>query len=186
MLKTIEEIRIFSDPYRMKIMNQYYKASQPATIKEIADQLGEVPAKVYYHARKLESIGLLEVAETKIINGITARYYKAFEGTVEINREVVDDSIKQVFASEAQKLVARMFDESKQKYLNSQVSDSTRLGNVTNSNLFLTPDKVEELNEYLTRFINEHSKKTAADQLPYSLFYSLSNDAAESSAKPGE
>ncbi|PQP89629.1 helix-turn-helix domain-containing protein, partial [Paenibacillus sp. AR247] len=51
-LSTIEEIRIYSDPYRLKILSCFQKADQPMTIKDIADKLGEVPAKVYYHAKK--------------------------------------------------------------------------------------------------------------------------------------
>ncbi|WP_245850838.1 winged helix-turn-helix domain-containing protein [Paenibacillus herberti] len=174
-LKTIEEIRIFSDPYRMKIMNQFHKAERPSTIKQIADLMGEVPAKVYYHARKLESIGLLELIETKLINGITAKYYIAFEGSVHINRDDVDESIKTMFASESQKLVARLFDDSKKKYMQNQVSDKTRVGTLINSDLYMTPEEEAELVEYLMQFVSKHGKRTRPEQMGYNFFYSLSN-----------
>lgn len=175
MLKTIEEIRIFSDPYRMKILNQFYKATEPRTIKEIADQLGEVPAKVYYHARKLESIGLLQLMETRLINGITAKYYKAFEGSVQVRRDDVDESIKTVFASEAQKLVARLFDDSKQKYLDHQQSDKKRIGTVTNSDLYLTKEEADAFLKQLDEFIRQHGKPASPGREAHHFFFSLSH-----------
>lgn len=174
-LKTIEEIRIFSDPYRMKILDQFYKATEPSTIKEIADQLGEVPAKVYYHARKLESIGLLELKETRLINGITAKYYKAFEGSVQVRRDDVDESIRTVFASEAQKLVARMFDASKQKYLDNQSSGKKRIGTVLNSELYLNKEESEAFVEMIQDFIREHSKPASPGQEAHHFFFSFSH-----------
>lgn len=175
-LKTIEEIRIFSDPYRMKILNQFYKATEPSTIKEIADQLGEVPAKVYYHARKLESIGLIELMETRLINGITAKYYKAFEGSVQVRRDDVDESIRTVFASEAQKLVSRMFDASKQRYLDSQHADKKRTGTVTNSDLYLTQEEADALLKQLDDFVRQHGKPASPGQEAHHFFFSLSRN----------
>ncbi len=48
-----EEIKIFSDPYRMKIINAYIKAGKALTVKGVADLMGEVPAKVHYHVKKI-------------------------------------------------------------------------------------------------------------------------------------
>lgn len=175
-LTTIEEIRIFSDPYRMKIMNQFQKASRPVTIKEIADKLGEVPAKVYYHARKLESIGLLEIAETKIINGITAKYYTAYEGTIEINHAQVDDSFKDIYISEAQKLIARTFDDSKERYLTNKTSNPAGVALLMNSDLYLTPEEASRLKADLEKLTRQYSKKTKPEQASYHFFTSMSND----------
>lgn len=50
-LSTIEEIKIYSDPYRIQIMNMFNRQGRPSTVKEIADQMGEVPAKVHYHVK---------------------------------------------------------------------------------------------------------------------------------------
>ena len=74
-IETDEEIKIFSDPYRMKIINAYIKAGQPMTVKGVADMMGEVPAKVHYHVKKLISIDILRLDHTEVINGITAKYY---------------------------------------------------------------------------------------------------------------
>jgi len=75
-IETDEEIKIFSDPYRMRIINTYIKVGEPLTVKGVADQMGEVPAKVHYHVKKLLRIHILVLDHTKIINGITAKYYR--------------------------------------------------------------------------------------------------------------
>ncbi|WP_049868041.1 MULTISPECIES: winged helix-turn-helix domain-containing protein [Paenibacillus] len=174
-LKTIEEIRIFSDPYRMKIMNFFHKSDHPATIKEIADRMGEVPAKVYYHARKLESIGLLELVETKQINGITAKFYKAYDGTVNISRDEADDeSIKEIFRSESQKLASNMFDAAKEKYLASSEAGRKRTGTLSNSDVYLTKEEAEEFLKLAIEFAQTHSRRTRSEQAEYHLFLSLS------------
>lgn len=74
-IETDEEIKIFSDPYRMRIINAYIKAGKPMTVKGVADLMGEVPAKVHYHVKKLISIDILRLDHTEVINGITAKYY---------------------------------------------------------------------------------------------------------------
>ncbi len=38
--------------------------------------MGEVPAKVHYHVKKLESAGILKLQHTKEINGIVAKFYQ--------------------------------------------------------------------------------------------------------------
>lgn len=39
-LSTIEEIKIYSDPYRIQIMNMFHRQGRPSTVKEIADLMG--------------------------------------------------------------------------------------------------------------------------------------------------
>ncbi|MCF7925567.1 MAG: hypothetical protein K9L26_03440 [Candidatus Izimaplasma sp.] len=75
-IKTDEELKIFTDPYRMKIIEKYLENDKPMTVKQVADILEEVPAKVHYHVKKLIKIKLLELDHIEIINGINAKYYK--------------------------------------------------------------------------------------------------------------
>lgn len=58
---------------RSKILKAVkYKAK---SIKEISDDLGEKPSRLYYHINKLEEIGLLEVVEEKKIGNLIQKYY---------------------------------------------------------------------------------------------------------------
>ena len=66
-LTTVERIRAFSDPYRLQIISTLRNFKRPATVKEISDEMGETPAKVHYHVKKLEKAGILVLVATKYI-----------------------------------------------------------------------------------------------------------------------
>lgn len=44
-MTTLEEIKIYSDPYRLQILNVLNKMGRPATVKEVADRMGMCPPK---------------------------------------------------------------------------------------------------------------------------------------------
>jgi hypothetical protein len=74
-LKTDEEVKIAWDPFRLKIFSTFRMSEEPLTVKQVADRMGEVPAKVHYHVQKLLSIDMLELVRTETIRGIIAKYY---------------------------------------------------------------------------------------------------------------
>ncbi|QMS85096.1 ArsR/SmtB family transcription factor [Candidatus Xianfuyuplasma coldseepsis] len=74
-LKTEKELKTVYDPYRMKIIETYFKEKTPRTATQIAEIIGEPAGKVHYHINKLIGIGVLELEKTKFINGIQAKYY---------------------------------------------------------------------------------------------------------------
>ncbi|MGN7355984.1 helix-turn-helix domain-containing protein [Paenibacillus sp. SAF-054] len=172
-LSTIEEIRIYSDPYRMKILSHFQRMDHPATIKEIADEMGEVPAKVYYHAKKLESIGLIHIVSTKEINGINAKYYDAFKGAVRIKRDdAADEAAKKIFISETQKLLSDLYEDNKKKFLNAQNNEKP-YGNLTNSEVYLTEEEAKDFFDWINRFVDEHHKRKRPEQIKYDIFTTI-------------
>jgi Predicted transcriptional regulators len=92
-LNTVEEIKVLSDPFRYKILNCFYKVGVPSTVKQIADNLGEVPAKVHYHVKKMEKTGILILTHTKEVNGIVAKYYEPTAKRFEIKDQAYYDSM---------------------------------------------------------------------------------------------
>ncbi|MGN7165808.1 helix-turn-helix domain-containing protein [Paenibacillus cellulositrophicus] len=172
-LSTIEEIRIYSDPYRLKILSCFQKADQPMTIKDIADKLGEVPAKVYYHAKKLESIGLIVLVHTKQINGITAKYYQAFKGSVRIKRSKdIDEAAQKIFRSETQKLLEDLYEESKRKFLKAQNQEEPA-GNLSHSEVYLTEEEARAFFDQITEFVEKHSERQHPDQKLNDIFITI-------------
>ncbi|AJS59255.1 winged helix-turn-helix domain-containing protein [Paenibacillus sp. IHBB 10380] len=183
-LRTLEEIRIYSDPYRMDIMGEFQKIDRPATIKEIADIMGEVPAKVYYHAKKLISIDLLTLDHTKQINGITAKYYQPFQGGVSIVRSEIHHSEQHVFLSEAQKLLEDIYTKSKNKFISLSNIDNP-YGKLENSEVYLTSEEAKEFFEWINQFHMKHHKKDAhKEQEKYDVFTSIVKIPAEDKNKP--
>ncbi|QMS85283.1 ArsR/SmtB family transcription factor [Candidatus Xianfuyuplasma coldseepsis] len=74
-LTTDQQLKIVYDPYRMRIIETYFKTQEPQTATQIADIIGEPPGKVHYHVNKLHEIDVLQIEKTKSINGIQAKYY---------------------------------------------------------------------------------------------------------------
>ncbi|MDA1634875.1 MULTISPECIES: transcriptional regulator [Bacillus cereus group] len=67
--------KLICDPKRQKIL--YYATKEPITVKELAEKLNEKQSRLYYHVKKLEESGILEVVDTKAIGNLTEKYYKA-------------------------------------------------------------------------------------------------------------
>ena len=114
-LQSVDDINAFIDPFRTKIMRVMKNRHCPMTVKEIADEIGEVPAKVYYHVKKLEAIGVLAIQYTKEINGIVAKYYDFTTDSVSLSVPKTEDA-NDLLSSRMAKLYSSYFDEAKQQF----------------------------------------------------------------------
>ena len=166
-LTTIEEIKAFSDPFRYKILMTFYKMKQPATVKEIAVAINQVPANVYYHVKKLEKMGILKLIYTKEIKGIIAKYYEptAITFNIEYPTELGDLS-KKLMLAESQLIFAQLYDDSKYIFLENLSSESQIKENAKASKaiismdyLYMTDDEAMEFNKYIEEFIDKHQSK---------------------------
>lgn len=176
-LKTAAEIKIYSDPYRLKILSTFMKLGRPATSKEVADAMGEVPAKVYYHVKKLESIGLIHIVETREINGIVAKYYKPFSGEVRLKQSEIEPALKKVYLSETQKLIQEMYDQNKQKFLSHIDGNTTTSGRLYVQPLFMTNEEADQLARDIEALVEPYAeKRKGKDIYEHELFWSLINE----------
>lgn len=153
-VSTLEEVRAYSDPYRLRILNEFYRYGEPATSKNIADIMGEVPSKVYYHVKKMEKYGILVMTHTKEINGIIAKYYEpaaesiVIKGPSELN---LPDA-----ASQYEQLIASVFEQGKGEFLRTVKRQKGKLGIVSSETVFLTKEEYEEYTKYMK---NLYAKK---------------------------
>ncbi|WFR61730.1 helix-turn-helix domain-containing protein [Paenibacillus amylolyticus] len=184
-LSTIEEIKIYSDPYRIQIMNMFNRQGRPSTVKEIADQMGEVPAKVHYHVKKLEKIGLLTIVSTREINGIIAKYYEPFSGEIHLRHEDEDNEnspLKQVFRSETLKLLNEMFEQSRQRFMH-QAENEDRMF-LSDMTLYATREEVEQLYNDIIKLCEPYTTKEnqQGDHEVFQLFSALSKPIMQTPA----
>ena len=68
-IDNIKLLKVISDPTRKKIIEVLYDI--PLTAAEIADKISYPKDKIYYHIKKLQSNGILIIAESEKIKGIT-------------------------------------------------------------------------------------------------------------------
>jgi DNA-binding transcriptional ArsR family regulator len=176
-LSTIEEIRAVSDPYRVRILGCFRSLGEPATVKQVADRIGEVPANVHYHVKKMERLGILRLTHTKEVNGIIAKYYEPTARKFTIKGSGEDSPVSDAMLSEAQKLIASGYDESKRIFLESMENKnlSEREGQICVKSLHLTPGEYKELENDLAGLLDKYScrKEAAEGTAQYHIFISM-------------
>ena len=180
-LKTIEEIKAFSDPYRLKILNHLYMLGIPATVKQIADSMGEVPANVHYHMKKLEKFGIVTMVDTKIINGIVAKYYEPSAFAFNIVDKTLSDNSKKVYKAELEKFIDECFNKAETIFidqLRKQVDNKNVEGipkcMLSEDYIYMTKEEADIFKQYITDFVQQHSKKDSSkDKDKYHVFSSI-------------
>ncbi len=74
-VETIEQLRVIADPYRLNILRMLCVA--PATVKMLADRIGDVSGKVHYHVRELERLGFVRLVSKQEKGGVIEKYFRA-------------------------------------------------------------------------------------------------------------
>lgn len=178
-LTTLEEVKAISDPYRYRILTTLINMNEPATVKQIADKMGEVPAKVHYHIKKLEKAEIIKLVYTKEINGIIAKYYEPLATGFEIEcSKEIEEPAKKMILAESQRMLSELYDESKKIFLNSvgkaakDEKDKDAKGSITTNNLYLTEEEVNEIMALMESFFKKH-KEEDAEKIKYHSFFTI-------------
>lgn len=164
-LKTTDEIKAFSDPYRLEILNRFYKFKEPATVKQVADDMGEVPAKVYYHVKKMEECGIVRLVYTREINGIIAKYYEPAAKKFDIRKFNIAEPLQKVMLNETQSMMASIYNDSLKDMLQS-ISDNKGYkmnAAITKDNLYLTDDELKAFCKMIDDFCENHNSRKTDD-----------------------
>lgn len=74
-ISDLEQVRVLADPFRLKLLGAF--GSRPKTTKQVAQQLGEKPTKLYHHVEALKRLGLLTLKDTRPNRGTVEKYYQA-------------------------------------------------------------------------------------------------------------
>lgn len=185
-LKKPEEIKIYLNPFHSKIMRIMKKEYRPMTVKEIADEMGLSPAKVYYHVKKLESIGVLSVRYTKVINGIVAKYYDFAADSIALSIPDGEEG-SDILRSKVMAEYGGYFDEAKQQFFDLYNTDEPMDEKgvyITREDSFsVDPKRMGEMHDELKQVLKKYrsSKKEA---VPYSLFLFMIQNKGEKEPSP--
>lgn len=89
-VENLEQMRALADPRRMRIFERL--ARQPMTVTQLGEQLGDSAAKVHYHVRELERLGVVKLVETREKGGILEKYYRAVAKDIQIAPDLLRTS----------------------------------------------------------------------------------------------
>jgi DNA-binding transcriptional ArsR family regulator len=87
-LETLEQMRAIADELRMRIVDAL--SNQAMTVTQLGEWLGQSPAKVHYHVRELERVGLVRLVETREKGGILEKYYRAVAKSLAVSRDLMN------------------------------------------------------------------------------------------------
>jgi predicted transcriptional regulator len=86
-IDNVEKLKIFADPLRQQLIQAF--CCNPSTIKQVAEQIGEKPTRLYHHVELLEQNGFLEVVDSKQIRGTVEKYYQTVARKVIVDHALV-------------------------------------------------------------------------------------------------
>jgi uncharacterized membrane protein YcgQ (UPF0703/DUF1980 family) len=179
-IQTEKELKVFNDPYRMKIIRTFQQSEQPLTVKGCADIMGEVPAKIHYHVKKLLDIDILALDHVEVINGINAKYYKLPKKSFTISMKGTEGESALSHLSHVHTIISNIIEEFKDNFMKStakaaekEIEDITETGFITSNQIELTEEEFKEVSEYLTK-INKKYKNKKEGKKKYTFMGGLS------------
>lgn len=170
-LKNPKEIKIISNPIRMKVLKNYYTYGQPATVKQMAVHMNEVPANIHYHVKKLLEIHVLELHHTETVNGILAKFYVPTAKTIKIDDETNPD--KSAIISERELVLSHLFDDAKKDFVlqMSQQGDEDAL--MVSTKLSLSQEQYFEFKNFIEKLTSESNGQDYQNKKDYLFFCSI-------------
>ena len=173
-LTTLEEVKAISDPFRYRIIIMLIDMNEPASVRQIADRMNEMPSKIYYHIKKLESVGIIQTVDNKQIKGNETKYYELLARKFEIRcSKEIDEPYKIMHLALEQRMISNFYDNSKEVFLNSMNKDLQGAGGtIMNKNIYLTEEDVDEIIELMKDFFKNH-KEEDSKKLKYHSFFTI-------------
>lgn len=160
-LTTPKEIRVYSNPFRFKILELFYIDKKALTVKQMADILKEVPSKVHYHVKELEKIDVMEIVETKERSGIVEKFYlpTAEEFAIDNIIRTTNNNIYEDDQDDIMGIVVKNAINDVNKYrenINPEEDDGRTFSQLAG---YLTPEETRELHDMCVEYIQKRKKR---------------------------
>lgn len=179
-----EDMKVLSSPQRQRIFKILQSEGVPMHGKEIGDRLGIKAASAHFHLKKLEKIGAVKQSHTRVINGITARYYEVSVDSVILGEdflEATDDS----FTKQKMLLIHNTFNANRDAFIRSlhqtiqqkQTGDpgEKRLHLLLDFKLYLSAEDAELLQKDMEELFSKY-ESPASGKKPHAVWLSINRD----------
>ena len=165
-LTTREQIDIYMNPQRQRILKVMDIFAIPVTSKQISLKLGISSSAVTHHLKKLEELGVVELNHTEMVHGIQAKYYVHIPVNVNFGSDRHDDlEIERGVLSDY--LINETWKDFKQ-YLSllKNTDTSCQIGDTSCGIVYLTNEDVMELKSIIQEFYKNHATPRS-DTIPW-------------------
>ena len=85
-IDSVEQLRAIADILRLRIIDLLQ--SHPMTVTQLGEVLTIAPAKVHYHVRELEKVGLVQLVEKREKGGILEKYYRPIAKDISVSKNL--------------------------------------------------------------------------------------------------
>jgi DNA-binding transcriptional ArsR family regulator len=160
LVESIEQMRALADALRLRVLELLAHRAMTAT--QLSAALGEQPAKVHYHVRELERVGLVALVETREKGGILEKYYRAVARSITVpptlfSQVAPDEGL--AVASEYLGVISQGFLRVASTALRERALEGGRapLLGVTSNELWLTREEMHTLVRELQRLVEPYT-----------------------------
>ncbi len=172
------DIKLLSDPYRIRILDTFKSFGRPATVKQVADRLGDTAAKVTFHVRKLIGLGLLTLDHTEMINGIVAKFYVLAYDTIHVEPK---DASRTVEFRPILDTLLRMLQQDLRNLSGSQAEHSL----LSHETVYLTDEQALAYREAMVALVQDNHEPREGAR-PYAAYHALLLKPETADAAPQE
>lgn len=167
-LQTLEQLKMITNPKRLAVLKTFAPL-KPLSAKMIAEELGETTSKIHYHLKELLKNGILEVVETREINGIIEKLYLPTAKKISVEKDII--SLTKGDSNIIIEAALDLLESSKTSLL--KLSDKTGLKNnslsMFSSVIYLTPENKEKMVEQIGELIEKYDDESKPDAKSYDL-----------------
>ncbi|HEY7021285.1 MAG TPA: helix-turn-helix domain-containing protein [Ktedonobacterales bacterium] len=156
--ESLEQVRALANELRTRIFSLL--AQEPMTVTQVGKAFDIAPAKIHYHVRELERVGLVRQVFTREKSGILEKYYRAIAKDISVPRSLVTSAPRDELLAAANELaqsavsgyiraLGRLMplpDEDFQRYPFS----------ISNSTLWLTRDELDQFAAELRTLLEKY------------------------------
>jgi DNA-binding transcriptional ArsR family regulator len=184
-IDSIEQLRAIADALRIRIVETLQE--QPMTVTQLGDALGDAPAKIHYHVRELEKVGLLKLVETREKGGILEKYYQPIARDFSVS----DSLFLQATPDEALTVVDAWFDQLKYGFQRAfrvaleKKEEPTELI-LNDAILYLTSEEQQQLSQQINELFKPYGQRRGREdeQAMMGSFVIYPRDVAMKASQP--
>ncbi len=180
-LESVEQMRALADELRLRIVELL--TQQPMTVTQLGEVLRVAPAKVHYHVRELERVGLLRLSFTREKSGILEKYYIAVARNLSVPptllQQTPPDELLATFNEYMQAAIAG-FMSAASTILRTRpeaLTDKSTMMSIGGSTLWLTPDEFCEFAKQVQALFERYSQRRGIDGEREVVLFELAYDA---------
>jgi DNA-binding transcriptional ArsR family regulator len=154
-LTTLDQVHTMADPLRVRILDRLVR--KPMTVKMLGTDLQEPPAKVHYHVRELERIGVIRLVETREKGGVLEKYYRAVARNFTVVKDLLSKSHPDELSAivdEYVQLVQRGLSAALAHY--QEHPDPSQHFTISNETVWATPEEFQALVEQLSALLQSY------------------------------